>query len=87
MRKYSEQICQKLESILCDICGESCKKEANNEVASLYAHWGYDSKKDLIRHNIDLCESCFDKTIQFLKEIRTLKLDGIDPLDGEEYSL
>ena len=48
MRKYSEQICQKLESILCDICGESCKKEANNEVASLYAHWGYDSKKDLI---------------------------------------
>ena len=87
MRTYSEKICQKLDNIFCDICGECCKKEANNEYASLCAHWGYDSKKDLIRHNIDLCESCFDKTIQFLKETRTVKLDGIDPLDGEEYSL
>lgn len=86
MKKTKKVECQKLDEVLCDICGKSCKKTCDNEFASLTATWGYDSKKDLLRHNIDLCEDCFDKTIEFLKQIRTVTVEN-DPLDGVEYGL
>lgn len=84
MRKFKQDTCERLDEILCDICGESCKKEHDHEYASLSATWGYDSNKDLLSHQIELCENCFDKTISFLKDIRTVSSDN-NPLDGREY--
>ena len=66
--------------------------DGSNEWAELTAVWGYFSRKDLTKHSIDLCEECFDKTIEFLRSIRTknpyvLTLGGskMDPLNGFEY--
>jgi hypothetical protein len=88
MKIFKKQQCEKLDEIICDICGESCKKNlGENESASLTSTWGYDSKKDLTRHNIDLCENCFDKTIDFLKSIRKTLPSNNDPLDGNFYEI
>lgn len=88
MKTYHEQTCRKLDVIFCDVCGGSCKPEGNhdNEHALLSATWGYDSSKDLIHHNIDLCESCFDKTIIFLRSQRSTTPEEKDPFDGLEYA-
>lgn len=92
MKTFKEVIGKKLDQIICDVCGQNCMKEVDNEYASLSATWGYDSRKDLTRHNIDLCEDCFDKTIQFLKELRKSSSAGLlgtfansDPFEGSEY--
>jgi len=71
MEKFKKVYCNKLDEIVCDVCGSSCKKACDNEYATLVAHWGYDSSKDLTSYNVHLCEDCFDKTIAFLKGIRT----------------
>ncbi len=85
MKNFVEQTCRKLDSISCDICGESCKKTCDNEHATIAATWGYDSSKDLTQHDIDLCEKCFDKTITFLRSIRVNQPSKDDPLDGFCY--
>ena len=40
---------------------------AGNHVAEGVMHvckdWGYFSKKDLVRHEFDMCEQCYDKMI------------------------
>jgi len=70
-----------VDEIICDICGSSCK-DANvgNEHASLVAHWGYASRKDESKYDIDFCENCFDKLIKYLKKIRIVK-PSPDPLE------
>jgi len=60
-----------LDDIICDICGESCKKNLDIESAKLFAHWGYDSKKDGDVYDIDICENCFDKILVYLLDIRS----------------
>lgn len=72
--------------IICDVCGTDCHRGHDNEFAELRATWGYDSNKDLTEHRIDICETCFDRTIEFLKSIRTapVKTDS-DALEGYEY--
>ena len=53
----------------CDVCGECCTDETyGTESATLSAQWGYSSNKDGDTYNVDLCESCFDATISFLKQ-------------------
>jgi hypothetical protein len=81
IRKSSPQI-------FCDICGTDCRKEMDNESAALTAIWGWDSKKDGDKYHIDLCESCFDKTIAFLKSIRTInpvEKCNLDALEARIY--
>jgi hypothetical protein len=88
MKTFKEVVGKKLDEIYCDVCGKSCMKSCDNEHASLWATWGYDSKKDLTRHDIDLCEDCFDKTIEFLKSQRIARIAGEDdPFDGSEYGI
>ncbi len=89
MRTYKETVKKELDKIFCDICANDCMKPLahDNEHANISATWGYDSRKDLTCHNIDLCEDCFDKTILFLKSIRSAKHNGKDPLNGETYDL
>lgn len=96
MKIFKEVVGKKLDQIFCDICGQNCMKEnaVDNEHALLSATWGYDSRKDLISHDVDLCEDCFDKTIQFLKDLRKNSSAGLlvtftndnDPLEGSEYT-
>jgi len=89
MKVHKERICRKLDSVFCDVCGNNCKKQDahDNEHALLSATWGYDSRKDLTRHEIDLCEDCFDKVIDFLKSQRSTVPKDKDPLDGFDYGL
>lgn len=72
--------------VICDICGTNCYRDHDNEFAELSATWGYDSNKDLTAHRIDICEPCFDRTIEFLKSIRTVAVTPeTDALAGYEY--
>ena len=56
------------EDILCDRCGKSCRDDMdmNFEHARMDTYWGYASKKDLYRHEIDLCELCYDEVIKVM---------------------
>jgi hypothetical protein len=90
MRHYPPGIRKTSPQIFCDICGDDCRKprDHDSEYAELIATWGYDSRKDGDQHHIDLCENCFDRTIKFLKEIRTVnpvERFGLDALDGRSY--
>jgi len=68
LKIYNEE---PITNILCDICGESCKKSADYEYAYLSANWGYDSKKDGEQHRAHLCEKCYNKVRDFIEQ--TLK--------------
>ena len=50
------------EDILCDKCGKTCRdaQGMNFEYATVTAHWGYASKKDLEQHEAHVCEACYD---------------------------
>lgn len=91
MRRFPPGIRKSSPQIFCDICGEDCRKhpdDYDSEWAELKATWGYDSRKDGDQYNIDLCENCFDKTIEFLKtnrRINPLERFGLDALEGRSY--
>lgn len=88
MRRFPPGIRHASPQIFCDICGEDCRKEYDTQAAELTATWGYDSKKDGDKYHVDLCETCFDKTIEFLKQIRTVnpvEQFGLDALEGRCY--
>ncbi len=90
MHRFPPGIRKSSPQIFCDICGEDCRKEGDydSEWAELKATWGYDSRKDGDEYHIDLCEKCFDRTIAFLKEIRSVnpvERFGLDALEGKSY--
>lgn len=68
MRRYeSKEVNQLVEvDIVCDACGESCRKEMDFEYASLWAEWGYGSSLDGIVWDYDFCESCSVKMLNFI---------------------
>lgn len=71
MKKIGERTIEVVDDVFCDICGSSCKDHMDNmENATLSAYWGYSSKKDGDVYEIDICESCFDKTIEFLSKLK-----------------
>lgn len=85
MKETTEVFVPKVSNVICDICGNSCKKEYNVENGILTAMWGYESDHDLEIYSIDLCEKCFFETISWLREKQTHKTNP-NPLDGREYS-
>lgn len=68
MRIMEERPRLEVVDIVCDICGKSCwdKGGLEFECASIVVNWGYHSKKDSERHEIDICESCYDE-LPFVK--------------------
>lgn len=54
--------CENWHDIICDKCGRSCRDREgmNFECATITAHWGYGSRKDLEAHTADICEDCYD---------------------------
>lgn len=69
MNVFKQQLIDTLSDVLCDICNKSCKHETNIEAAQLSANWGYESKIDGDTYYIDICEDCFERTLQYLKSI------------------
>lgn len=70
----------------CDICGKSTKME----FATLKVDWGYYSKHDGDRYEIQLCETCFFYTLATLKaEKRNHHMfdDNFDPSQLEDFGL
>ena len=61
-----------LVDILCDRCGNSCNagdaEFVDYEYAVLSASWGYYSRKDDTRWDIELCEECADKVKNFIED-------------------
>ena len=66
MRFYKDKEKKVLEKVLCNCCGreltvkESCLTEG---VMYVCKDWGFFSKKDLVRHEFDVCEQCYDEMI------------------------
>ena len=78
-RKIEEEY---VDDIICDSCGESCKKQEyvidnedhpkygqkamSFEFMKLSAGWGYDSKKDMEHWEAHICEKCVDDKLSFI---------------------
>ena len=68
MKIFKEVACQDqkthelLDDVICDKCGKSCMDDIKNgfEFATISAHWGYGSNKDLEDHEAHVCEKCYD---------------------------
>jgi hypothetical protein len=66
MRFYRDREKKILEKVVCNACGRSLQLEGHfvsEGVLHVRKDWDYFSEKDLIRHEFDLCESCYDKMI------------------------
>jgi hypothetical protein len=71
MKKIAEKVIEVVDDVTCDVCGKSCKDHMDNmEQATLSAYWGYSSKKDGQNYEVDICENCFDKTLEFLSKLK-----------------
>lgn len=80
MKILKQKLAEHVEDVMCDVCGEYCKKDCNIEYAELTAHWGYESNRDLEKYEIDLCEKCFDKTLEFINSIAIKKIEYVEHL-------
>jgi hypothetical protein len=94
MKVYKKKLVKAVNDVLCDVCGNSCTiipDNAGPDFATLEACWGYGSKYDGTKFDIDLCEKCFGMTIQFLKEHRNRYLNTDStfsnhyPFNGQIY--
>lgn len=91
MRTYKTITKQVEDTVRCDICDFNCTS-ISSEYATLEAYWGYSSSKDGTKYDIHLCESCFDKTIEWLIKQRKKFLGCFnhphtkDPLKGDDYN-
>ena len=52
--------------VVCDVCNQSTKLE----FGALSAYWGYGSKHDRERYELQLCEKCFFYALLTLKKER-----------------
>lgn len=90
MRTYKTIKRQVEDTVRCDICDHNCThKQFGSEYATLEASWGYNSQKDCKKYDIQICDSCFDKMILWMKKERQKILGCFiyphdDPLDGSK---
>ena len=72
MKKFVNTTVEKLEidEVICNMCGQRIEKDKFNQFEE-YIHfvkkWGYNSKFDGEDHEIDFCQSCYEKLINQLK--------------------
>ncbi len=93
MRTWKEKTTKVIDDVNCDACGKSTTnyKDVGPNYATLESCWGYGSKDDGNKYNIDLCEECFFEVLSFIKEKRRQVLGPFkypytnDPLNGIEY--
>lgn len=94
MRTYKTVKRKVEDQVRCDICDYLCTNDQlGSEYATLEAMWGYNSSKDGKKYDIQLCESCFDEIIEWMKQKRKKILGCFsyphetDPLKGQTYPI
>lgn len=94
MKTYKKKTVKTVDKILCDSCGKNCtitEPVEEHEYAELSATWGYFSNQDGLQYDIQICETCFNEVVNFLKKKRKQTLGPFnypydqDPLDGKNY--
>lgn len=82
------------DKVYCDVCGHSCYVEQiGSEYATLEAVWGYGSKHDGLRFDIQICDKCFEDTLNWIQQKRKSNLGPFnypydkDPLKGTNYNI
>lgn len=94
MKTYKKKLTKVVDKILCDSCGEDCtitEPTVEHEYAEIIATWRYFSNQDGAQYDIQICESCFNEVIDFLKKKRKQTLGPFrypykqDPLEGRSY--
>jgi len=93
MKTFKEQLRRVVDDVSCDICGKSTTNNTNigPDYATLESCWGYGSKHDGSKYDIELCENCFFEVLDFIKQKRKEVLGPFnypydkDPLEGVEY--
>jgi len=86
MRTYKKVLKNIEDKVYCDICGKSCSDlNFGSEYAVVEALWGYLSKKDGKKFDIQTCEACFDELIGWMRERRSRV--GTVPGPGDEDRL
>ncbi|MNJ39962.1 hypothetical protein D3C77_348440 [compost metagenome] len=74
--------------VRCDVCGESSMKAEQMNYATLSANWGYGSRHDGERYQVDLCESCFFEALANLRQSHRqihMFADDYEPVDPERF--
>ncbi len=64
MRFYKDKEKKNLEKVLCNCCGRELKLTGNHVaegVLHICKDWGFFSEKDLLCHEFDMCEQCYDR--------------------------
>lgn len=67
MKKYSGKNKRVLQKVICNCCGREILVENGIEKEDYLAvkkAWGYFSDRDEELHELDLCESCYERWIQ-----------------------
>jgi len=93
MKTFKKKTVKVVDDVHCDCCGKSTTNYnyVGPDYATLGSCWGYGSKHDGSKYNIDLCEGCFTEVLNFIKEKRRKVLGPFkypydnDPLEGIEY--
>ena len=94
MKTYKKKLVKTTDKIYCDSCGQDCtvtEPVDEYEYAELSATWGYFSNQDGLQYDIQICETCFNEVIDFLKKKRKRVLGPFnypykeDPLEGKSY--
>ena len=76
MRKYKKVLKDEVDCVICDVCGDSCRKDCSHmlncpgEYATLEAVWGYCSRRDGDRYQCEMCEDCFEKVLGFIDSLK-----------------
>lgn len=96
MKTYKTINKQVQDQVFCDVCGKSCTYDnLGSDYATLEAMWGYGSKYDGTVFDIQLCEKCFEHTIDWMKAKRYSYLNADNtfpsspdyPFDGKPYNI
>lgn len=94
MKTHKTKAIKTVDQIYCDCCGKDCtitEPVDEHEYAEISATWGYFSDQDGKHFDIQICETCFNETIDFLKNKRKKILGPFkypheyDPLEGKSY--
>jgi hypothetical protein len=87
MKLFKEQTARVVEDIKCDVCGANTLAEGGViNAGCLHAAWGYGSKHDGDRYEVDLCEACFFSTLSYLKRERQSQRLFMDEAEGNAAS-
>lgn len=88
MKTYKNKTIKVIDQVICDVCGKVCTDDRyQSEYGTLEAIWGYHSRNDGTKYEIQLCENCFYDTISWMKNKRNeyVPIPQNDPLAGEIY--